>query len=97
MTPAQRDQAVLQQEVQRIAECPHHPMRRREVQSIDWKKRPLPGALAVRSRGWRIGRMIAGPCLGSFVGKDLEQERYMWEVLLGMLAYYEMDHREERT
>jgi len=97
VTPAQRDQAVPQQEVQRIAECLQHLMRRRAVQSIGWTKKPLPEALGVRSRGWRIGRMIAGPCLGSFVGKDLEQESYMWEVLLGMLAYYEMDHREERT
>jgi len=91
VTPAQRDQAVPRQEVQRIAECLQHPMRRREVQSIGWARRSLPGALGVRSRGWRIGRMIVGPCLGSFGGKDLGQERCMWEVLSGMLAYYEMD------
>jgi len=76
-TPAQKDQAVPRQEVRRIAECLQHPMRRREVRSIGWTKRSLPGALGVRSHGWRIGRMIAGPWLGSFVGKDLGQERYM--------------------
>jgi len=97
VTPAQRDQAVPQQEVQRIAECLQHLMRQRAVQSIGWRRRSLPGALGARSRDWRIGRMIAGPWLGSFVGKDLEQERYMWEVLSGMLVYYEIDQREEPT